>query len=101
MGLLDHASWNAGISGGSWYVSAHTLASLQRTDHLADPAAVLASIKERIQHSMFGDYFEANEVCTCVYVCLCVCVCFFCLPYHQLIESIRSAPPPPFITHRF
>lgn len=77
LGVLDHASWNAGISGGSWYVTAHYLASLQRTTGgLADPAAVIAAIKDRVMYSIFGDYFLGNEVrpsCVCVmhvYVCL-------------------------------
>jgi hypothetical protein len=61
MGVLDHASWNAGISGGSWYVTAHYLASLQRTDALADPAAVLDAIKGQVQYSIYGDYFQGNQ----------------------------------------
>lgn len=61
-GFLDHATWNAGISGGSWYVTAHYLASLQQTNGLADPAAVINSIKDKVMYSMYGDYFEGNEV---------------------------------------
>lgn len=80
LGVLDHASWNAGISGGSWYVTAHYLASLQRTTGgLADPAAVIAAIKDRVMYSIFGDYFLGNEVrpsCVC-YVCVCVSLSFW------------------------
>lgn len=61
MGVLDHASWNAGISGGSWYVTAHYLASFQKTDALADPAAVMDAIKGQVQYSMYGDYFQGNQ----------------------------------------
>ena len=63
-GIFDHASWTAGISGGSWYVTAHTLASLEMTDGVRDPYAVMQDIKDRVMFSIFGDYFQGNEVRT-------------------------------------
>lgn len=62
LGLLDHASWNAGISGGSWYVSSHYLNSRQRSDRIADPADVISAIQDRLLYSIYGDTFQGNEV---------------------------------------
>ena len=91
IGVFEHASWNAGASGGGWYVLAHTLASLSNTQGMNSAESVFQDIRvrtsrerrvsvsiltnvltfayhlsvpfvqQRITSSIYGDFFEANE----------------------------------------
>lgn len=45
LGIMDHVSWNAGASGGAWYVLAHTLASLDSTTGMKDVGLVFDNVK--------------------------------------------------------
>lgn len=45
LGVFDHASWNAGASGGGWYVLAHTLQSLSSSTGMASARSVFDEIR--------------------------------------------------------
>lgn len=47
IGIFEHASWNAGASGGGWYVLAHTLASLNNMQGMNSAESVFQDIKVR------------------------------------------------------
>ena len=61
LGVLDHASWMTGLSGGAWFVTALYSAMLQQTS-VIDPETVFNDIRGRIQNTLWGDDFEANAV---------------------------------------
>lgn len=47
IGVFEHVSWNAGASGGGWYVLAHTLASLSNTQGMNSAESVFQDIRVR------------------------------------------------------
>lgn len=61
LGIFDQASWNSGLSGSAWYITAHYAAMLDKTETVS-PRAVFEDIKSRANNSIWDDVFEANEV---------------------------------------
>jgi hypothetical protein len=45
LGVFDHASWNAGVSGGAWYALAHALASMDSSTGMKNASAVFNDLK--------------------------------------------------------
>jgi len=103
LGVLVHAAYVSGLSGGGWYVMAQYLAMLEKTS-VIDPATVLNDIKEQLYLSMFGDDFDANSIFTDVLGLSCITHPYVArrppLTKFYVRRSLSYSPPSPSRTAR-